>query len=292
MPTLIILILLLVTALGCLLASYGAEGENRVLLRMGGGALVVVLALTAFFTSVTVVPANSVAIVTRFGAQTGTLSGGAHLIPPWSSTVEFTRRVQTIHRANGHDGDDRVKIRFAGGGSGWANTTLRAQVQRDNIVALWRNYGTTDAAFDKIVDPETNNAFQAVYGLYAPEDAINGEHFAKIADAVVTDLNRRLTGYGIKVVGLSISGVDLDGPVQDRINALIAAQAQTRVATQQLTTAQKEAAANRAAQSALTPQTLANKCLDITAEAARSGKPLPAAWSCLGGSIPSTIAVK
>ena len=279
MPVLMLIVALSLIAGIALVLILKLNGEGRWLAGVVAAVAGFLLLLVTLLTSFTQVPANSVAIVTTFGkAHDKPLTPGPHFTAPWAEVTTFTTRVQPIHR----DGKNCVKIRFKGGGSGCVDSTIRAKVEPNDVVMLWRNYKSLEDVQTQLVRSETNNAFQAVYGGFDPEDAINGANYRAISGAIVVDVNERLRKYGVDVESISISAIDPDKAVSDRINNLIVAEAQTKVATQHRLTAIQEQLANKTAALALTPLTLHNKCLDITDEAVRRDKAMPATWTCSG----------
>lgn len=242
------------------------------------------------------VPARTVDIQTSFGKAVGTLSPGLNLIAPWSEATEFPTTNQTLD-LDATDNTDASKaapvgVKFAGGGAGAINVNMNYQVQTDNAaVKLWENWKDFELVKQKVVNQKAQQTVAEVFGKYTPEEAVKGENIPKLADAIKESLNSKLAVDGIRVEDVNIKKIDLDGPIQDRINKQVEDQADNNRAVIKQQTAKTDAETNRIAQQNLTDPVLKNKCLDITNNwnVAKNG-PMPANWQCGGaGSLPLTV---
>lgn len=242
------------------------------------------------------VPARTVAIQLSFGKAVDTLSPGLNWIRPWSDTVEFPTTNQTLD-LDATDNTDASKaapvgVKFLGGGAGAVNLNMNYQVQSDAAaVKLWENWKEFDLVKEKVVNQKAQSTVAEIVGRYTPEDAVKGENIPKLNAAIKESLNAKLVPDGIIVETVNLKKVDLDGPIQDRINKQVEDQADQNRAVIKQQTARTDAETNRIAQEHLSPEIAQNKCLDITNNwnAGKNG-PLPANWSCTGGAaLPLTL---
>lgn len=256
----------------------------------------VAFGLTWLFNAYTNVPARTAAIQLSFGKAVGTLSPGLNWITPWSDTVEFPTTNQTLD-LDATDNTDASKaspvgVKFLGGGAGAVNINMNYQVKSDDAaIKLWENWKEFDLVKEKVVNQKAQSTVAEVVGKYTPEDAVKGENIPKLNAEIRESLNAKLVPDGIIVETVNLKKVDLDGPIQDRINKQVEDQADNNRAVIKQKTAITDAETNRIAQQNLTDPVLKNKCFDITNNwnAAKNG-PLPANWNCTGsGTIPLSV---
>jgi regulator of protease activity HflC (stomatin/prohibitin superfamily) len=284
----------LVLVIGIATAMVG-RGDTRI-----GGILAAVVAailfgITFVANSVTNVEARTVGIVTEFGKATGTVSPGFNWVAPWASVTDFPTSNQVLDLdttdedpGSGHN----VAVKFKGGGEGWVNVNITWQVQTDDkAVQLWNNWKDFELVKKNVVNPRGQGIVAEVFGRYAPEDATDGQRLPDFNKEVMDSLNKTLASSGIVVENVAIKKVDTSGPIQERINNQVKALADQNTSRIKQDTAKIDAETNKIAQQQLTPEVLANKCLDIVNawDFAKNG-PLPAAGIC-GGSIPLVKAV-
>ncbi|PXY33577.1 hypothetical protein BAY59_10875 [Prauserella coralliicola] len=248
---------------------------------MAGVALVAVY----IFTSLTSVQARTVGIVTSFGKPVGTLSPGIHWTAPWESVTEFPTSNQVLDLDATNEGPN-VAVKFAGGGSGWANVNITWQVESDErAVSLWENWREFDAVKENVVNPRGQSAVVEVFGAYTPEDAVNGTNLQDLNRRIKETLQDKLTTSGIHVVSVDVKRVDLSQEIQERVNRQVQARADVNRAKIEQERAEIEEHTNRIRQQSLTPEALARYCMDVANNwnGAKNGQ-LPANWNCMGGS--------
>lgn len=257
-----------------------------------GGAFVLIW----IFSSYVNVPARTVGIQTSFGKAVGTVSPGLNWITPWSEVTEFPTTNQTLD-LDATDNTDASKaapvgVKFLGGGAGAVNVNMNYQVKSDDAaVKLWENWKEFDLVKEKVVNQKAQQTVAEVFGKYTPEDAVKGENIPVLAAAIKESVNTKLAVDGIVVEDVNLKKIDLDGPIQDRINKQVEDQADNNRAVIKQQTAKTDAETNRIAQQNLTDPVLKNKCLDITNNwsVAKNG-PMPANWQCgVAGGLPLTV---
>jgi regulator of protease activity HflC (stomatin/prohibitin superfamily) len=242
------------------------------------------------------VPARTVDIQQSFGKAVGTLTPGLNWITPWSEVTEFPTLNQPLD-LDATDNTDSSKaspvgVKFLGGGAGAVNVNMNWQIKTDNdAIKLWENWKSFDLVRDKVVNQKAQSTVAEVFGKYTPEDAVKGENIPKLATAIKESLNTKLVVDGIMIEDVNLKKIDLDGPIQDRINKQVEDQADNNRAVIKQQTAKTDAETNRIAQQNLTDPVLKNKCLDITNNwsVAKNG-PMPANWQCgVAGGLPLTV---
>lgn len=227
-----------------------------------------------FLASLFSVGANSVGIVTSFGAPKGTVASGQHLLAPWDSIDTYSTRVQVTSRlADPSKGDvagaDCVQTNLNGGASACVDVTVRYVVNAQDAVQLWRNYGDFSTVRDVFLRTAVNNAVKIVYGQYTPQQVVNGAPLPQIAAALTAELSKQLGDSGLTLVAISPGQVWLSRASQQRFDDVLNAQTDVQVAQQQLAKDEALAKANQALTGSLSTGVLIEQCI----QAAQQIKP-------------------
>lgn len=234
--------------------------------------------------SLTIVEANHVGVVTQFGSWAGTRDSGISWVAPWSDVDSFTTRNNKSIRDQADGNDPCVSVKFKGNASGCMDLTVLYTIDKTHAEVLWRGWGGFDRINSDLVNRATDNAVNLVVSQYAPEDV--PQKRSEITDAISTQLNNSIASQGVHLESVTLGDMHLPQDVQDRINRILAQDANTRVAVGQEAQATAEAKAAAARQASLTPETLIKLCLDAAKEIK------PQYFDCgLGGSTnkPSVI---
>lgn len=226
---------------------------------------------TGFFSSFTPVDANTVGIVTAYGQPVGTVDSGPHMLAPWDHVDTFSTRIQTsVRTASSTEGDqhtkDCVQVALKGGSAACPDVTVRYAIAEKDAQDLWKRFGTFDAVRDQLVRSATNDSARFVFGQYEPQQAISGETLRTITSDFTKDITSRLASAGVRVDSVSVGALNLDPQVQDRINRVLAAQADTQVAQQLVEKNKAQAAANAALAASLTEPILCQEFIDAAKE--------------------------
>jgi hypothetical protein len=127
------------------------------------------------------------------------------------------------------------------------------------------------------------------------EKASFAPDYDKLSQEAQTLMQQRLGGANppATIQSVTIYGVPLDAPTQQKLSQFIQEQAKTRTALQAIQTNKNVAKANRELQRSLerSPGILVSKCLDVTADAVQAKYQFNAGWSCFGSSsvvVPSS----
>lgn len=276
----IILLVLAAIAAGIWIIAKPAEektvtdrwGEKRTVstesIKVPAGIAALVLGLLAgiflVFSSLTIVPANHVGVVTNFGSWSGTVDSGAHWVKPWSKIDTFTTRNNKSIRDQAEGNGPCVTIKAKGNASGCMDLTVLYTIDKNNAEVLWRGWGSFDRLNSDLVDRATDNSANLVTSNYAPSDfpAVRAEMTQKMHD----ELSREIGVQGVHLESITLGDVHWPDNVQKNINDILAADAQVQVAQRNQQSAEAEARANAARQQSLTPEALIKACLDAAKE--------------------------
>lgn len=248
----------------------------------------VILVLVTAGMSITVVGSRSVGIQTSFGKYRDTLSNGFQLTAPWSSTEEFSTRIQSLDL----DGDkEAVQVTFKGGGGGDVNLTPRWAIDPPKAGDLWKKYKTFDAVRDKLVNPAARDATRIVTAKYSPNEARSGENLVAIRNDIIATLSADLADDGVKIDSVSVRAITLDKRSQASLDKIVEANnnIERAKAEQERARIDAETAKLREKSGALTPEANQRFCLDLVNnwDVDKNG-PLPAGFTC-GTTVPFTV---
>ena len=284
-----------------------------------GGYLVAAVAgglllLFTLFNSFTTVDARSIGIQTAFGRYQSTMGPGLQTKAPWSSVEEFTTRIQDTDLSDKDGGKEAVNVAFsapdaldangkpiadqtdqAGGGNGRISSMIRWGINPDQgnngARALWEKFRTFEDVQTRLVLSESQQAVTDVANDYTA--GIASVNQTLIGDAVLKNLQGRLSKYGIVVDSVAIKGVDLDGPTKASLQRIVDNINKTQAAVEEKNRAiiDNQTAKLRAESGALSAQANERYCLDVVNawDVTKNG-PLPATFNCgLGGNPPVLV---
>lgn len=244
-------------------------GEPKRGVTIATGVVAGLVATGVFFgSSLTTIKANSVGIVTSFGAPQGTIDPGLHLLAPWDSVDSYSTLVQVTSRlADPSKGDvagaDCVQANLNGGASACIDVTIRYVVDKANAVALWQRYGNFATVRDVFLRTAVNTAVKIVYGQYTPQQVVNGAPLPQIAAALSKELSSQISSSGLTLETVSPGQVWLSAASQQRFDDVLNAQTDVQVAQQQLAKNQALAAANNVLSSSLSLNILSGQCIQV-----------------------------
>lgn len=180
------------------------------------------------------VPANSVAVPTSFGAIGDPVNSGLHIVVPWTSYHNFSTRIQESQRLGAvGEGDkekkDCVKLNVGSVASANAcvDATVRYAVDVDSVSRLYRRYGAFSEVNEKLIRREVESGLKEVYGDYTPTEAKSGKTLVAIQEKAKKVLDRNLKRYGIVIDSVTIGDLAYTDPsVEANIAAKLAAEQQ------------------------------------------------------------------
>lgn len=284
-----VMALIVLGAFGVSLLSRG--GPDEVSFGVPVGLFVAALVATLFM-SITTVDARSVGIQTAFGKYQGTLQPGLQLVAPWSSTEEFTTRLQPTDPKD----KETVTVTFEGGGRGKVSAVPRWAISSNageqGAKALWESYRNFETVQTSLVDREFRDALLNVANDYTPNDARTKQD--EIGGKVKDVLAGKLSRYGIVVDGVSVLSIDLDERTQASLDKIVAAQNDVERAKAEKERARidNETAELRAKSGALSEGSLARYCLEVVNswDVTKNGQ-LPATFNCGMGATDTPVIV-
>lgn len=261
--------------------------------RMIAAALLAMGLLTILLNSYTTVGARSVSVQTAFGKIQGDVLGpGFHWVAPWNNVEEFDASVQTLkfYKAEPQDDGECITVRLANNTLACVDVTAQWNINHaGDIKALYLAYKTFDNIHDNLVKRQLGSALNEVFGRYDPLAAVKSDGAATVntkslQEGVRTALERDLKGQ-IHIPSVTIPVVHFDGETEARLKSYQQAIADTRIAEQNVQTANQQAlaAGKLAAQTGLKdPGVQYQNCLNLTADLAQRDqlKNLPPTWNC------------
>jgi regulator of protease activity HflC (stomatin/prohibitin superfamily) len=234
------------------------------------GSIAIVLGLVAgimlFVSSMTIVPANEVGIMTTFGRWSGTVDSGFHMVSPWSKVDTFPTRNQKSIRDQADGNYPCIPVKLNGGASACVDATVLYTIDDKHAETLWRGWGSFTKLNEDLINRSTDDAAGMVYGGYTAEAATSGSNRQAITDGITRLLSSKLNESGVTLNSVTLGDIHLPNEVQGRINSILEADAQVIVAQKQKEKAAAEADAARARQLSLTPEALIKECLDAARE--------------------------
>jgi regulator of protease activity HflC (stomatin/prohibitin superfamily) len=173
-----------------------------------------------------IVPANSVAVPTSFGAIGQPVKSGLHVVAPWTAYHNFSTRIQESQRLASNEGDkkepDCVKLNVGTVASADAcvDVTVRYYINEKVAGRLYRRYGGFSEVNQKLVRREVESGLKEVYGDYNTTEAKSGKSLVEIQKKSKSVLGRNLARYGVKIDSVTIGDLKYTNP---RVEANIAA---------------------------------------------------------------------
>jgi regulator of protease activity HflC (stomatin/prohibitin superfamily) len=228
------------------------------------------------WSTIRVVPANTIGIPTTFGAIGQPLDAGIQLTEPWTEITLLSTRIQELSMLRAVDDgdrptDDSITVIARGGGSMSVDLTVRYAIEPSEAENLFRLAGSLDLIKDRFVRPDAREVTRNVFSLYTADEGYSTER-AAIADEIFDQLQERLGRRGIVLDSVNVRDVDPEDDVlaainsilQARNDALRAAEEQRRLITEAET--RREVAARDAEAAALAAEGEA-EAIRIRAEA-------------------------
>lgn len=265
--------------------------------------LAFVLALETFIFSFTIVSTKNVGIVTEFGAVTGHLSNGPHLVWPWATVTEMDAAIQTDSYTDAkNDAGSPIAVRIANQQTAAVSASIRWRINPSDADSLFQNYRTFANVQDSLVTRELTAAVNQQFSKYNPLNSVLGGVLPKgeqanptlavIAQRITAQMRHEIGGEGIIVLNTIIPIVTFDPQTQSRINQLQQQIALTRIAQQDKVTNEAQAEANKALAASVntSPNVLVAQCFTILSEMVKQSQAVPAGFSCWPGSKIGVIA--
>lgn len=227
-------------------------------------AILVILGVITFFTSMRVVGTGEIGVVTQYGKVTGReLDEGLSWVAPWG--------INNVTKYDVKNQKEEVKSSAATKDLQDVSGTLvlNYQLQRGEVSNMHKTVGKDYK--DKLVTPALNETFKAATAKYNASELITKR--SEVKDDVYQQLKERLEKYGITVLDVSITDFNFSAEFNKAIEAVQIANQEVAKAKQQLeqakidaektvTQAQAQADAQRAQQQTLTPELLQKQWIE------------------------------
>lgn len=280
-----ILGLVIIGGLG--VAFLGSTSQSR---SSGIAAIVIgalLFGLTWVVSSAFYVEAREVAIVHKFGKDSGTQPTGFGWDVPWSQVSKFSTANQPLD----FDGEnERIKFNLAGSdgtseGEAWVNLNASWQITGDETARrLWADRKEFERVRNEVALPNIKSAIIGVMGRYNAQKTNDSANVPEFNRVLLEEVNKTMNPLGIKVEGVAVTRVDLSDAVKAKLEQKNSDKIQNDRAVIQQQTAITEAETNRIKQQNLSPLVVQNNCLELTNNwnVAKNG-PLPAGWNCMVG---------
>lgn len=181
--------------------------------------------LFGFWSTVRIVPANTVGIPTTFGSIGSPMQSGFHITAPWTDVNTFSTRIQELSMLKAVDEgdkakDDSIEIIADGGGSMSVDLTVRYSIIGEQAAVLFKQAGSMDLIKDRFVRPDAREVTRNVFALYSAEDGYSTKR-AEIALLITEQLRERLETRGIIIDSVNVRDVLPEAQVLSAINAIL-----------------------------------------------------------------------
>lgn len=287
-------------------ATIGRNKSIRLAARVGAGVLAFVVSLVVLSSTVTIIEAKNVGVLTTFGRPTASLTPGLHFKAPWQKVAELDGTNQTQEYRE----DSCIQVRIGDGTTACVYTTIRWRIvgeKAEDIYAGYRSDDVNETVRTALVSTVFKAAVNQVLGTYNPTEDIRvidpeetntanvdfAPDYDALASSVTESMKDRVEQAGglIEVLSITISYISISETTQSKINAFQAEVANTQVALQRKATAAAQAAANAALSESVNndPNVLVSKCLDTLQEMVEKGQSVPPAFTCWPGSSSAVV---
>jgi regulator of protease activity HflC (stomatin/prohibitin superfamily) len=249
-----------------------------------GAGIVSIAVIAIAVQSFNQVPARNVAVETVYGRPVAVLDNGGHWTAPWAKVQTFDATVQTV--------TDTPTVRLKNNTTAQVDASVQWQIDPNaDFLSLYNSYRTFDNIKQNVIVRQLSAALNAQFSTFDPLSAIdqntgtstvNVQSFAAPVEAAL----KQAMPAGLTIQNVTIVNVKYSAELENQINAIITAAAQTRVAQQQELTNKAQAAANKALTQgggAPTQTVIEQNCLNLLNTAIQKGYQLPAGFSCIGG---------
>lgn len=196
-----------------------------------------VLAVCAILSSITVVPTGYTGILTTFGrVEKRTIPAGAHLIYPWQNVVKMDNRTQKVQINTSAFSSDIQQVDL--------QLSVNFCIDQETAQELYRTVGIN--YYDNVMYPRILENTKAVFSQYSAENLIAMRN--ELSDVIAANTASDMKTYGITVVSIAIEDIDFTDAFTTAVEAKqVAAQNKLTAETEQAQkTMEEQATAERA----------------------------------------------
>lgn len=195
-------------------------------------AVLVILGVITFFSSMRMVGTGEVGVVTQYGKVTGReLGEGLSWVAPWGINNVTKYDVKNVKE----EVESKAATKDLQDVSG--TLVLNYQLQRGEVSNMHKTVGKEYK--DKLITPALNETFKAATAKYNASELITRR--AEVKEDVYNQLKERLEKYGISVLDVSITDFSFSAEFNKAIEAVQIANQEVAKAKQQLEQAKIDA---------------------------------------------------
>ena len=206
--------------------------------------LLSVFAIVFVWTSVHIVQPGTVGVPVTFGHPGKPLSPGLHITLPFTTTYSMSTRTQnyTMSSLKGEgqkqNTDDSVAVLGKDGGAASVNATVLYRVDPSRATTVYRTLGTNYAT--SFVRPAARGCIFLVFTQRNIVDAATSG-YGSVESDVGTCMKNKLASVSLTLLDFQLRELTLSKPLQDAVNAKVAAQQREEQQQFELATAQQQA---------------------------------------------------
>jgi regulator of protease activity HflC (stomatin/prohibitin superfamily) len=230
-------------------------------------------------------------VVTVFNRETNqNLGSGHHWKAPWEEIAEVDGTVQNDEYVK----DGAIEVRLANNATAWVPVKVTWRVAQEGASTVRKDYKSdVNEVRTALVKRNLESALMNVFDTYDPLATIDDSDADTPTSKFDADLKKTLQkqlGTVVQVDAVTVLVPKYDATTESSISDLQAESNRTRIAGQKQQTATAEAAANATLDASLTPEVLADKCLNMVSTMIEKNQSnLPAGFSCPGSSGSAVI---
>jgi regulator of protease activity HflC (stomatin/prohibitin superfamily) len=205
-----------------------------------GTAAVGVLGLVTVWQTIVIVSPGSAGVETRLGSIVEpTLSEGLHLKTPFLSGVDVYNVQVQKHEVKATAATRDIQ-------DVTAQFVVNFSIDQTKLIEIRRQFGSLDTIVERIIAPQTQEAFKAASGQYTAEETISKR--AALKQEIDVVLKKRLAPYGVLLVDTAIVDLKFSPEFSQAVEAKQVAQqkAETAKFVAQEANQQAQADINRA----------------------------------------------
>lgn len=277
----LILIALVVLCIGLFVKDY--NGDRQIWPFMITGLVSLVAFVMLGFATTTIVPARQVGIPVTFGVAGNAMPNGFNLKAPWTDVELMPTTPQALDAV----GDKATKAKDVDNSDVFVYNNVRWSIVEKQAASIYYDAKDFDNVSDMFIQPSLRTAVATVMSTYAPlSDKKPGN--AEVADAIKAELQKRV-GDRFTIDSVNVTFIDVSQATKDRIAALNAERANTRIAEQKEQTAAAEARANKILADSIKndPNVLTANCIKAITESPAGT--FPAGFQCFAGASGSVV---
>ncbi len=221
---------------------------------VGRGVLVIiVLAFLWLLTSIVIIPAGRVGVITQFGRVTGReMSPGFNVKAPWP--------IHSVHLFSTQIQKEQTDAEAASTDLQNVTTTVAVNyhLERTKLSEIYQNIGNDYK--NRVIDPAIQETVKATVSKFNAAELISNRQAVK--DSVDKSLAERVRPYGVIVDAVSIVNFNFSPEFNRAIESKQVAQQQAEQAQYNLQKAQLDAQAQESQKASLTDQILTQQAIN------------------------------